>query len=42
MFSVGAIRMAARGAKVATIGQIGGVPVLILKEGTSRTFGREA
>ena len=30
------------GAKSATIGQIGGIPVLILKEGTSRTFGKEA
>jgi len=42
VFTVGAIEMASRGAKVATLGQIGGVPVLILKEGTSRTFGREA
>jgi len=32
----------AMGAKSATIGQIGGIPVLILKEGTSRTFGKEA
>ena len=30
------------GAKTATLGQIGGVPVLILKEGTSRTAGKEA
>ncbi|MCD6154987.1 MAG: TCP-1/cpn60 chaperonin family protein [Candidatus Verstraetearchaeota archaeon] len=30
------------GAKSAAIGQIGGIPVLILKEGTSRTFGKEA
>ena len=30
------------GAKLATVGQIGGVPVLILKEGTNRTSGKEA
>ncbi|MCS7097146.1 MAG: thermosome subunit beta [Candidatus Methanomethylicia archaeon] len=30
------------GVKTATLGQIGGVPVLILKEGTSRTVGKEA
>jgi len=34
--------MVSREARVATLGQIGGVPVLILKEGTSRTVGREA
>ncbi|MEM2184200.1 MAG: thermosome subunit beta [Candidatus Methanomethylicia archaeon] len=32
----------ASAAKTATLGQIGGVPVLILKEGTSRTAGKEA
>jgi len=41
VFIVGAIEMTAK-ARVATVGQIGGVPVLILKEGTSRTFGKEA
>ncbi|MEM3713542.1 MAG: thermosome subunit beta, partial [Nitrososphaeria archaeon] len=30
------------GPKTATLGQIGGIPVLILKEGTSRTVGRDA
>jgi len=33
---------ATSGVKTATLGQIGGVPVLILKEGTSRTAGKEA
>jgi thermosome len=33
---------ASSGGKIATLGEIGGVPVLILKEGTTRTAGKEA